>query len=100
MDDSMHGSIFIFLKRFVEHTHNYSTWVRILEQEGLDRVKEPCRLLRSSKSVAAKTALLISGNQDLAGQGCGMTVALPPWCDKRKMPFDAVGLYKHKKLLK
>ncbi|TXK29868.1 hypothetical protein FVR03_20325 [Pontibacter qinzhouensis] len=33
--DKMHGSIFVFLKRFVESTHNYNTWVYILEKEGM-----------------------------------------------------------------
>lgn len=33
--DSMHGSIFVFLKRFVENTHNYNTWIDILDSEGL-----------------------------------------------------------------
>ncbi|WP_460920098.1 heme NO-binding domain-containing protein [Pontibacter brevis] len=31
----MHGSIFVFLKRFVEYRHNYHTWVDIIEKEGL-----------------------------------------------------------------
>ncbi|MFD3003909.1 heme NO-binding domain-containing protein [Pontibacter toksunensis] len=31
----MKGAIFVFLKRFVEHRHNYNTWVDILEREGL-----------------------------------------------------------------
>ncbi|WP_162055356.1 heme NO-binding domain-containing protein [Pontibacter pamirensis] len=33
--DSMHGSIFVFLKRFVEYKHNYNTWVDVLEEVGL-----------------------------------------------------------------
>ncbi|MFD3001811.1 heme NO-binding domain-containing protein [Pontibacter toksunensis] len=33
--DTMHGSIFVFLKRFVEYRHNYNTWVNILEEVGL-----------------------------------------------------------------
>lgn len=38
-NDQMHGSIFIFLKRFVENSQDYSTWVNLLEREGLrDRI--------------------------------------------------------------
>jgi len=31
----MHGSIFTFLKRFVESKYDYSTWVKILESTGI-----------------------------------------------------------------
>lgn len=40
----MHGSIFIFLKRYIENRQNYSTWIKILESEGIDRVHEPYQL--------------------------------------------------------
>lgn len=44
-DDNMHGSIFIFLKRFVENSQDYSTWINILESEGLlHRVAEPYQM--------------------------------------------------------
>lgn len=33
--DMMHGSIFVFLKRFVESRYNYSTWVSIKESQGI-----------------------------------------------------------------
>lgn len=33
----MHGSIFVFLKRFVERTYDYSTWIKLLEQAGVQR---------------------------------------------------------------
>lgn len=36
-EDRMHGSIFVFLKRFVESTFDFSTWLKILEQAGIDR---------------------------------------------------------------
>lgn len=36
-EDNMHGSIFVFLKRFVEQNYDYSTWVKLLEQAGIDR---------------------------------------------------------------
>lgn len=42
--DNMHGSIFIFLKRFVENNYNYSTWIRVLEEEGIDRLNEPYQM--------------------------------------------------------
>ena len=31
----MHGSIFVLLKRFVESRHDYSTWVKLLEDTGV-----------------------------------------------------------------
>ncbi|HEY4650432.1 MAG TPA: heme NO-binding domain-containing protein [Pontibacter sp.] len=42
--DGMHGSIFIFLKRFVERESDYSTWIRILEDEKIDRVAAPYQM--------------------------------------------------------
>lgn len=35
--DTMHGSIFVFLKRFVESKYDYSTWVKIMENTGIGR---------------------------------------------------------------
>jgi hypothetical protein len=35
--DRMHGSIFAFLKRFVESTYDFSTWMKIMEQTGINR---------------------------------------------------------------
>ncbi|MFB9864103.1 heme NO-binding domain-containing protein [Rufibacter immobilis] len=35
-EDRMHGSIFVLLKRFVENTFNYSTWLRLLKDAGLE----------------------------------------------------------------
>ena len=32
----MHGSMFVLLKRFVEARHDHSTWVRLLEETGVD----------------------------------------------------------------
>ncbi|AKD04624.1 heme NO-binding domain-containing protein [Pontibacter korlensis] len=36
-EDKMHGSIFVLLKRFVESTGDYSTWIRLLEEAGIER---------------------------------------------------------------
>ena len=36
-DDRMHGSIFVFLKRFVESTYDFSTWIKLLEDAGVER---------------------------------------------------------------
>ncbi|ALI99286.1 heme NO-binding domain-containing protein [Rufibacter tibetensis] len=36
LQDMMHGSIFVLLKRFVESAYNYSTWVRLLEKVGVE----------------------------------------------------------------
>ncbi|GHA57469.1 heme NO-binding domain-containing protein [Pontibacter akesuensis] len=33
-EDKMHGSIFVLLKRFVESTYDYSTWMNLLEAVG------------------------------------------------------------------
>ncbi|RAU81965.1 heme NO-binding domain-containing protein [Pontibacter arcticus] len=38
--DNMHGSIFIFLKRFMENEYDYSTWIKILERKGINRLHE------------------------------------------------------------
>ena len=35
--DAMHGSIFVFLKRYVEGMYDYSAWVRIMESTGINR---------------------------------------------------------------
>lgn len=35
--DQMHGSIFVFLKRFVESTYDFSTWIRLSEETGINR---------------------------------------------------------------
>ena len=36
--DVMHGSIFAFLKRYIESTYDYSTWVKLMESTGINRV--------------------------------------------------------------
>lgn len=36
-EDSMHGSIFVLLKRFVENAYDYSTWIKLLEAAGIRR---------------------------------------------------------------
>lgn len=36
-EDRMHGSMFVLLKRFVENSFDYSTWVRLLEDAHIDR---------------------------------------------------------------
>jgi hypothetical protein len=35
-EDEMHGSIFALLKRFVENTYDYSTWMKLLQATGLE----------------------------------------------------------------
>ncbi|MFC6997119.1 heme NO-binding domain-containing protein [Rufibacter roseus] len=35
-EDKMHGSIFVLLKRFVEHNYDHSTWVKLLEAAGIE----------------------------------------------------------------
>ncbi|MCX2739787.1 heme NO-binding domain-containing protein [Pontibacter anaerobius] len=36
-EDYMHGSIFVLLKRFIESSYNYSTWVNLLEAAGVTK---------------------------------------------------------------
>jgi len=44
-EDNMQGSIFIFLKRFVENNQDYSTWINVLESAGLaHRSAEPYQM--------------------------------------------------------
>jgi hypothetical protein len=31
----MHGSMFVLLQQFVEHTYDHSTWVRLLDESGV-----------------------------------------------------------------
>lgn len=37
LEDEMHGSIFVLLKRFVESKYDYSTWLKLLEASGISR---------------------------------------------------------------
>ena len=32
----MHGSIFVLLKRFIEREYDFSTWLRLKEQAGVE----------------------------------------------------------------
>ncbi|GAA4431583.1 hypothetical protein GCM10023188_19270 [Pontibacter saemangeumensis] len=34
-EDTMHGSMFVLLKRFIEGGHGYSTWVNLLQEAGI-----------------------------------------------------------------
>lgn len=34
-EDRMHGSLFVLLKRFVENSYDYSTWVKLLDAAGV-----------------------------------------------------------------
>lgn len=34
-DSHMHGSMFVLLRRFVEHAYDFSTWVNLLESAGI-----------------------------------------------------------------
>ncbi|QCR22396.1 heme NO-binding domain-containing protein [Pontibacter sp. SGAir0037] len=44
-NDSMHGSIFLFLKRYVESSMDFSAWLNILHSEGLSqRADEPYQM--------------------------------------------------------
>lgn len=50
-NDQMHGSIFIFPRRFVENSRDYSTWGNLLEREGLrDRIAESFLTIQEAKT--------------------------------------------------
>ncbi|RDV14572.1 hypothetical protein DXT99_14330 [Pontibacter diazotrophicus] len=34
-EDQMHGSMFVLLRRYVENTHDFSTWIKLLEAAGI-----------------------------------------------------------------
>ncbi len=34
-EDTMHGSLFVLFKRYIEHIYDYSTWLKLLEKAGL-----------------------------------------------------------------
>ncbi|MDB5264003.1 MAG: hypothetical protein JWQ14_3286 [Adhaeribacter sp.] len=34
-EDTLHGSMFVLLKRYIEHTYDYSTWFNLLAAVGL-----------------------------------------------------------------
>ncbi|RDV11955.1 hypothetical protein DXT99_23320 [Pontibacter diazotrophicus] len=34
----MHGSMFVLLERFVENTHDHSTWVKMLKEAGVEHM--------------------------------------------------------------
>ena len=36
-EDKMHGSMFVLFKRYIESAYNYSTWMELLEEVGLER---------------------------------------------------------------
>jgi hypothetical protein len=44
LSDTMHGSIFIFLRRYIENRHDYGTWITIVQSEGLNRLDVPYQL--------------------------------------------------------
>lgn len=44
VSNNMHGSIFIFLKRYIENEYDYSTWIKIMETEGISRINEPYQM--------------------------------------------------------
>ncbi|WP_162054290.1 heme NO-binding domain-containing protein [Pontibacter pamirensis] len=34
-EDQMHGSMFVLLRRYVENTYDFSTWIKLLEAAGI-----------------------------------------------------------------
>jgi len=49
----MHGSIFVLLKRFVENSFDYSTWVRLLEDADIHRVAYQMQDLYPTREIFA-----------------------------------------------
>lgn len=62
LSDTMHGSIFIFLKRYIENKHDYSTWVKIMQAEDLDRLNFPYQL-NEVYPISELVAIMTSGAQ-------------------------------------
>lgn len=60
-EDRMHGSMYVLLKRYIENTYDYSTWVKLLEAAGIDRAAYhmqelyPTRELLAIIQVASQT---------------------------------------------
>lgn len=52
-EDRMHGSIFVLLKRFIESTYNYSTWVNLLEEAGITQPAYDMREMYPTRDLIA-----------------------------------------------
>ncbi|MFT2009104.1 heme NO-binding domain-containing protein [Pontibacter sp. 13R65] len=52
-EDKMHGSIFALLKRFVESSYDFSTWIRLLEAAGLEGASYQMQEMYPTKELLA-----------------------------------------------
>lgn len=79
IEDVMHGSIFVFLKRFVEGTYDYSTWVRIMESTGINRSGYQMQEMYPTQELAAIVGAIsaISGQTPHAVQEAFGTFLVP-----------------------
>ncbi|GAA4424088.1 hypothetical protein GCM10023188_03500 [Pontibacter saemangeumensis] len=61
----MHGSIFVFLKRYIESTYDYSTWVKLMESTGIDRISYQMQEMYPTRELTQIIGAVssLSGNQ-------------------------------------
>lgn len=52
-EDHMHGSMFVLLKRFIENSFDFSTWVRLLEDAHIDRSTYQMQEMYPTSEIAA-----------------------------------------------
>lgn len=62
-EDKMHGSIFVFLKRFVENEYDYSTWLKLLDKAGIERATYHMSEMYPTKEIYA----IVEAASDLVG---------------------------------
>lgn len=64
ISDQMHGSIFVLLKRFVETSHDHSTWVKLLEETGVEHTSYKMQEMYPTHEIFA----IITALAELTGQ--------------------------------
>ena len=52
-EDMMHGSIFVLLKRFVESSYDYSTWIALVKTAGIERTSYQMQEMYPTKELYA-----------------------------------------------
>lgn len=62
-EDQMLGSMFVLLKRFVEHLYDYSTWIKLTEEAG---IKDPSYQMNEMYPTRDLFALVLKASE-LAG---------------------------------
>ena len=62
-EDKMHGSIFVFLKRFVENQFDYSTWLKLLDKAAVGHTVYKLDEMYPTKEIYA----IVKAASDLVG---------------------------------